>query len=244
MGLRVYAESDIGNVRAENQDNFAYGNISESITWALVCDGMGGGKAGKVASSLLVEYIREIMKNLNRNSEELKDIPKFLYNSINNANLYIFNKSRENEDYNGMGTTVVLAIVSSEKIYTLHVGDSRAYLIKNKKIDQITVDHSIVQEMVDMGEITLQEAMFHPRKNIITKAIGIKETVEPDFSEKPFENGSILLMCTDGLTNHLDNEEILNISLGSENEEIVKKLISGAKTLGGKDNITVLAVFN
>lgn len=238
--MKIYAKSDIGNIRSENQDNFSYGKFSEDGIWALICDGMGGANAGKLASSLLSDKIKHLMESFNQSSEKLKNVRVLLERMLNESNLLIFNKSKENEAYKGMGTTAVLAVIVNGQLYIAHVGDSRAYIVRDKKIEQLTMDHSIVQEMLNIGEITEEEAKDHPQKNIITKAIGIKDEVEPDFVETEFENGNILFMCTDGLSNYLDEQDILNTILEEKLENVADTFILKAKELGGKDNITVI----
>ena len=238
--MKVYAKSDIGNVRSENQDNFSYGKFLKDGMWFLICDGMGGANGGKLASNLLSEKIKLLMKDFNEKSEKSVCVKDLLEDMLAKSNLLIFNESKKNKAYEGMGTTAVLSIIINGKLYIAHVGDSRAYIIKDKKIKQLTIDHSIVQEMLNIGKITAEEAKDHPQKNIITKAIVIREEVEPDFVETDFEDGNILFMCTDGLTGYLDERNILDIILKEKLENIVDTFILKAKELGGKDNITVI----
>ncbi len=243
--MRVFGRSDIGLKRKSNQDCFYSAKVNESALWAVVCDGMGGVNGGDVASNLAVKSIKESLSN--GTWEELgeiqnSDVKKMLKNALKKANLEIFTNAQDDKNLAGMGTTAVLVAVVNDKIHVAHVGDSRAYLVRQGKINQLTIDHSMVQEMIDEGEITHEEAKMHPNKNIITRALGISKDVDVDYSMKTKKPGDAVIICTDGLTNYLDQKEILDYFKVEKGEAFVDGLISAANERGGADNITVVAL--
>lgn len=243
--MRVFGRSDIGLKRKSNQDCFYSAKVNESALWAVVCDGMGGVNGGDVASNLAVKSIKESLNN--GTWEELgeiqnSDVKKMLKNALKKANLEIFTNAQGNKNLAGMGTTAVLVAIVNDKIHVAHVGDSRAYLVRQGKINQLTIDHSMVQEMIDEGEITHEEAKMHPNKNIITRALGISKDVDVDYSMKTKKPGDAVIICTDGLTNYLDQKEILDYFKVEKGEAFVDGLISAANERGGADNITVVVL--
>ena len=239
--LRTFSITDIGEKRKLNQDYvFAsekpLGNLPNIF---IVADGMGGHNAGDYASKYTVETMR---KEIERSFE--KSPVRILEKAITAANDHIRQKAREDETLSGMGTTVVAAICLNEKyLEVANVGDSRLYVVNDRKIEQITRDHSLVEEMVRMGGIDRESARSHPDKNIITRAIGAKDTVDVDFFHVELEPGDMVLMCSDGLTNMLEDEEIHMIMESQESvEEKAEELVKAANNNGGKDNITVLII--
>lgn len=239
--MKIVAKTDIGIVRENNQDSYASGELSGGAVYAVVCDGMGGAAEGAVASSVAVNAIRD--KLTRSYSAGMSDISvrSLLISAVENANKVVYDVSLTDSKYEGMGTTVVAAIVRNEFAYIVHAGDSRAYLIHEGEIRQITKDHSVVQNMLEKGEITSEEAFDHPDKHIITRALGVDESIRVDFAQEDFEN-DILLLCSDGLTNYVHDEEIKDIISQSNNEESISKLIDKANYYGGGDNITVVAL--
>ncbi len=238
--MQIFAKSDIGLKRDSNQDCYDYKKINENILWAVVCDGMGGVNGGDIASSLAVKNIRKFLtKNFLSNITE-NEIENILKKSIEEANSEIFAKSQTETNLKGMGTTVVLVAVFKGKIHVAHVGDSRAYLLSNDKIKQLTSDHSIVQEMLDEGEITQEEAENHPNRNVITRALGLSKDVNIDYSTENRKFEDKIIICTDGLTNYLDCEEILECSKRKKDNDLLDEFISIANERGGSDNITVV----
>lgn len=237
--LKTFSITDIGKKRKINQD-FVYteekpiGNLPNVF---IVADGMGGHKAGDYASKATVETMVEEIENCSETS------PVAIFEkAIVTANERIRRKASEEADLEGMGTTVVAATCMGKELQVANVGDSRLYIV-NKQIKQITRDHSLVEEMVRMGGIGREEARNHPDKNIITRAVGASDTVEPDFFTVELEEGDIVLMCSDGLTNMLEDEEIRMIVSGAR--DIVEKaymLVEAANENGGKDNISVILV--
>lgn len=240
--LKVYTESDIGLVRKLNEDACGGGLLSEQSAWVVVCDGMGGAKGGNVASGIAVEKISEQI--LARYRAEMDDtaIKELISAAIASANTEVHRRSGSDESLSGMGTTVVTAVVAGGYAHIAHAGDSRAYLITSEAICQLTTDHSMVQEMVEKGDLTEQEAKIHPQKNIITRALGVESSIQIDYCEVPFQPGNLLLICTDGLTNYLDENQIFSLSQKLGAEELTQRLVVLAKEAGGSDNITVAVV--
>ena len=242
--LKIYNKSDIGLVRNTNQDALRCGSFSENSAWAVVCDGMGGANGGNVASTIAVNKISDsILSSYNENMSD-DEIKELITSSIANANITIHDKAKNDEDLFGMGTTVVAALISEGTAHIAHAGDSRAYIIDKSGIKQLTEDHSMVQEMLNNGDITEQQAKKHPQKNIITRALGVKPSIQIDYCECKFNSDSLLLICTDGLTNYIDAEQIFKISQTINAENLTDKLIMMAKNCGGGDNITVVIIEN
>ncbi len=228
--------SDVGLKRSLNEDFATYLEKDEFKIY-VVADGMGGHNAGEVASKMAAEKIvKYIEENFSFDIEE-----KLLINAIENANNSIFDFSKTNEILNGMGTTVTACLMTKKFTYIANVGDSSCLGIRNGVIRKLTKDHSLVQELVDCGSISEKEAVNHPKKNIITRALGTNDNVKVDIFQ--FSNGeyNCYILCSDGLTNELSNEEILDVIEG-ENDyiDIANKLVLLAKEKGGRDNITVL----
>lgn len=242
--MKIYSQSDIGLVRDNNQDFFDSGSISENCAFAIVCDGMGGANGGGTASQITVKFITENLEKFkveNMHEDEIKDL---LIKLSQDANTKVFEISKEDESLSGMGTTIVFSIISSNLIHLVHAGDSRAYIISGEEIVQITRDHSIVQELVESGEITTEQARNHPRKNVITRALGVNADLELDYYRHEFKENDALLICTDGLTNYLNDSELLKIINNVGDEKSVDSFISEAKKRGGSDNITVVLIRN
>ena len=237
--LKTFSITDIGRKRKINQD-FVYtqeqpiGNLPNLF---IVADGMGGHNAGDYASKAAVDSIvQEVRYSFEKNPMRIFE------KAIGVANNRIHKKATENVELEGMGTTVVVATFLGRYLQVANVGDSRLYVV-NKAIRQITKDHSLVEEMVRMGGIGREEARNHPDKNIITRAVGVSETVEPDFFTVELEEGDIVLMCSDGLTNMLEDEEIRMIMSGARDiVEKAQELVEAANRNGGRDNISVILV--
>lgn len=237
--MDFYSKTDIGKKRYSNQDAVAGKVFSNNLAFTAVCDGMGGANGGDIASNMAIAKISENMSNINAENISEEQIIKIMNDSIQKANTEIFKKSIEDELLHGMGTTVVLAVVKGNVLYVMHAGDSRAYIINSNGIFQISVDHSVVQQMVDSGKITLKEAKNHFQKNIITRALGIEKNVKLDYNNLILKNGDILLLCTDGLSNHLEDNEIYQIFKKNDLNKVPDILINKCNSRGGKDNITV-----
>lgn len=241
--MRVWAATDIGRVRQENQDSFAYSVAQDGASAVcVVCDGMGGVSGGKLASELASSAFVAEFGKLTVRSFNSRRLPEYLIKAADSANQQVYRRSLDEPQYKGMGTTLVAAVLSGESIGIVNVGDSRAYRIGAGGISQITHDHSVVEGLVDMGEITREQAKHHPRKNLITRAIGTEKRVTPDVFEPGADRGEFILLCTDGLTNVVDDSEILDIVRCGAVEEACDRLIDAALTRGAPDNVTVALI--
>lgn len=240
--MKIVAKTDTGLKRTNNQDSYAAGELPGSVAWAVVCDGMGGVAGGNLASSTAVKLISERISSSYRPGMSAGSIRNMLMSAISTANIEVYEMSRQNPELNGMGTTVVVSIVANETVYVAHAGDSRAYILSNNKLYQLTRDHSYVQEMVDSGKITPDEAREHPRKNLITRALGVSEELRIDFCEESITENDVLLMCTDGLTNFIETDEIYELTADGKFYEYAERLVNRANNNGGGDNITVVTV--
>ena len=235
--MKTFSMTDIGRKREVNQDyvfatDETIGNLPNLL---VVADGMGGHRAGDFASRFTVEVLAEEVQNCKETHPET-----ILGNSIQAANERLLEEAEKDNRLEGMGTTLVAATIMDHVLYFANVGDSRLYLI-NKEIRQLSKDHSMVEEMVRLGGLTEEEAKHHPDKNIITRAIGVKQKVEPDFFEYRLKGGDIILMCSDGLTNMVDDDEIFQIVKSARDMvEAVESLIQRANENGGSDNIGVV----
>lgn len=239
--MQIFSKIDIGKMRTSNQDAYYSVKLSDNSAIILVCDGMGGANAGNVASETAIKLIADYILKSYRPAMNSQDIEKVLCNAISSANLELFDMAKNNEEYNGMGTTLVAAHIKGNDAVICNVGDSRAYLI-NDKITQITRDHSVVQSLIESGKLSIEDAKVHPRKNVITRALGAEENVIPDVFERTIENGEYLLFCTDGLSNFVESQVILDTVKNSKTENIAEILVNKANSNGGGDNITVVLV--
>lgn len=237
--MKISALTDIGLYRESNQDACDFGAFETGDSWAVVCDGMGGVSGGQVASQLCVEHVASAIKRNYRKSLTVKAAKNLLQSAITAANSIVFDKSQEDMSLKGMGTTIVAVIVIKNVAVVAHVGDSRAYFMDSSIIKQITKDHSLVQVMVDNGKITEEEALSHPDKNIITRAVGVINFVDVDFDIVDVKQGEALLLCTDGLSGSLTEKEMLNI-VKEHTDSSAEKLVEKAIENGSKDNITVV----
>ena len=242
--MKVCSKTDIGLVRQSNQDACNGGLFQDGSAWAVVCDGMGGAKGGNIASSMAVEQISAQMLSAYRPGMDGNSIKYLMTAAIFHANAVVYDMAKEHEDLRGMGTTVVAAVVANGTVHVAHAGDSRAYLISENGMKQLTTDHSMVQELVNNGDLTEQEARRHPQKNIITRALGVQPSIEVDYGEFAFSERSALLLCTDGLTNYADEGQICTLFKTMECKELAEKLVALAIEGGGGDNITVAIVGN
>ena len=241
--MEVFSKSDIGLVRKENQDSSAYTVISSDTAWAVICDGMGGARGGKTASSTAVKFISEFISREYQDDMEGEELADMLVAAVDGANMTLYRMAIEDSELAGMGTTCDLVFVRGEVAHVVHVGDSRTYTIRGGKIKQLTEDHSVVQEMVRRGELTYDEAQHHPNKNFITRALGIKTTVRLDYIEANFIYGDVLLICSDGLSNHITTGDMVKICHENRGDSLINKLIDCAKAGGGTDNITATVIY-
>lgn len=244
--MRVNCLTDTGAVRSTNQDSCDSGLFSQDSAWAIVCDGMGGANGGNVASSLATETIREEILNTFHQDLSRENIKTLMLNAVRKANRKVHEFSQEKPELSGMGTTAVLMIATKGTLHVVHVGDSRAYLWNGADVEQITMDHSYVQDLVNFGQITPEQARTHPQRNIITRVIGVHMEVECDYNQCDFHPGSLALACSDGLSGYVD-EAILTDYIekqGHQPEALAQKLIAYANECGGADNITAAIIRN
>ena len=235
--MKTFSITDIGQKRSSNQDYVfsseqPIGNLPNLF---IVADGMGGHKAGDYASRYTVETLEKLIRE-----STLSEPAAIIESAVKQANTMLLEEANNHEEMKGMGTTLVICTIHDNVLTVANVGDSRLYLI-NDKIRQLSKDHSLVEEMVRLGGIKAEEARNHPDKNIITRAIGVKEDVEPDIYEYRLKKGDMILMCTDGLSNMVEDEDMFNIVKGSRDVvEAVQMLIEKANSNGGRDNIGVI----
>ena len=239
--MQIFSKTDRGRVRTDNQDAYFAGKITDDSVFAVVCDGMGGANAGNVASELAVRHISEYVIRSYRDGMDMTDTEKTLKNAIVSANISLYDMAVNNAELTGMGTTAVAAFVKDGTAVIAHVGDSRIYLV-NGEIKQLTRDHSVVQSLIESGKITPEDAKVHPRKNVITRALGAEENVAVDSDCLNLSNGDTLLLCSDGLTNFLDDKDILKVFQNNDISAVAEKLVETANENGGGDNITVVTV--
>lgn len=242
--MNAYGLTDIGKVRQSNQDSFYLSHIpAENQVIAIICDGMGGAKAGNVASELAINYVRDGIRDSLKPKMSADYIKNMLITSVTAANKIIYEKSLESKEYEGMGTTIVALIIDGDKSVIVNVGDSRAYIVSKGEIKQLTHDHSLVEDMIDKGELTREQARNHPGKNLLTRSLGTENSVLCDvFIEKTADIENILL-CSDGLSNSISDKKILN--LVTKELDCVKcceQLVKAANSGGGSDNITVVLI--
>lgn len=241
--MLFYGKSDVGKRRAVNQDDFVIKKCSDDVMFVVVCDGMGGAAGGNIASSLATAAFCEVMDEADKinpsffgmTEEEITDL---LISAVDAANERVFNKSGEDPTLEGMGTTLVGCLLTGEKLYVVNVGDSRLYAERDGVIEQISHDHSYVQYLVDIGKMTPEEAKEAKNKNIITRAVGTEKSVVADVFETTVKPGNHIVLCSDGLTNMVEDSEIAEkIALG-DLQLACESLIDLANERGGLDNIT------
>lgn len=237
--MKVVSATNVGNYRKNNEDSY-YIDPSEKLF--VLADGMGGHLAGEKASAMATEIIAKNLEKLSENPN-IQDIMDMTNESIKKANSEIFTKSATNEDYRGMGTTVVMGYVLDDTFVYSSVGDSRIYII-DSDINQITKDDSFVNYLMEIGEITEDEAKVHPKKNVLTKALGTNEDVEVIINNLKLKDKDIVLLCSDGLTNMVSNEKICEIVKNNSPKIARDKLIELALKNGGMDNITFILIYN
>ena len=241
--MQSWGLTDKGCVRKMNQDAYEIRQLDRNTLLCVVCDGMGGAKSGNVASTLAGDVVaQEIQRTWTPNMEWDK-ADQILKSAVKLANFTVYDQANQFEEFSGMGTTLVAALVRGRRVSIVNVGDSRAYVINQKGIRQITRDHSVVQMMVDRGELTPEMAKVYPGKNLITRAVGTEMTVLCDIFRQELSKGDFLLLCSDGLSNLLDDQEILfEVVHGVNKERCCKRLLDIAVSRGAPDNVTSVLV--
>ena len=242
--IKAYAKSDVGKVREINEDSYYISESLDEVQLYIIADGMGGYNGGEIASSLAIKSAKNYIENNFKDIEKDRDsIIQLLGSSMEYANMVVYEKAKENPELQGMGTTLEICLIYNNKAYIGHVGDSRIYRVRKQFIRKLTQDHSYVQKLVKEGTITKEQAEHHPQKNMLMKALGCNAFVEPDVMVKGFLKDDILIMCSDGLSNMVDQQTIYEMA--SKNiEQATKDLVQLAKDRGGYDNITVVIIKN
>ena len=241
--MQSWALTDQGCVRTQNQDTYKIEQLDKNTLLCVVCDGMGGAKSGNVASALAADvFVQDVRQNWNAGLSREKT-SQILLDAVKLANITVYDQSRQIEEFEGMGTTLVAVLVHGKMVTAVNVGDSRAYKIDRAGIRQITRDHSVVQMMVDRGELTPELARTYPGKNLITRAVGTESTVLTDVFQLEAEKGDALLLCSDGLSNMMDDQEILfEVAHGVNKEHCCQRLLDIVKGRGAPDNVTSVLI--
>ena len=241
--MQCWGLTDPGCVRKQNQDTYHIQQLDRGSVLCVVCDGMGGAKSGNVASSLAADvFVQEVQRSWHSNMDRDK-IDQMLCSAVKLANFTVYDQARQIPEFEGMGTTLVAVLVHGYRVTAINVGDSRAYGIDSDGIRQITRDHSVVQMMVDRGEITQEQARTYPGKNLITRAVGTEPIVECDLFHRDMSRGDFLLLCSDGLSNTMDEQEMLfEVVHGVKKELCCQRLLNIAKNRGAPDNVTSVLV--
>ena len=241
--MQCWGLSDPGCVRKQNQDAFQIDRLDRDHLLCVVCDGLGGAKSGNIASSLAIDVFTQEVKRCWSPDLDPAHVAGILRGAAQLANFTVFDQSNQFEEFEGMGTTLVAALLDGETATVLNVGDSRAYGMDRRGITQLTRDHSLVQMMVDRGDLTPELAKTYPGKNFITRAVGTESTVESDIFYWDLNRGSALLLCSDGLSNLLDDQEILfEVVHGVNKRKCCQRLLEIAKSRGAPDNVTSVLV--
>ena len=241
--MQSWGLTDQGCVRTQNQDAYQIEELDRNSMLCVVCDGMGGAKSGNIASSLAVDvFVQEVRRFWTSNCSQEK-VNMMLQSAVRLANFTVYDQAQQFEEFDGMGTTLVAVLIRGRKATVINVGDSRMYLANENGIRQITRDHSLVQMMVDRGELTPELAKSYPGKNYITQAVGTESIITYDLFHLDVTKGDYLLLCSDGLSNLLDDQEILfEIVHGVKKQNCCKRLLDIAKTRGAPDNVTSVLI--
>ncbi len=241
--MQSWALTDPGCVRLQNQDTYFIEHLDRNALLCVVCDGMGGAKSGNVASSLAAEvFVQEVKRSYMPLMDQEK-LDQMLRGAVKLANFTVYDQSEQFEEFTGMGTTLVAVLIRGRDATVINVGDSRAYCVDRTGIHRLTVDHSLVQLMVERGELTPERARSYPGKNFITRAIGTEPVVESDLFHRRVDRGDCLLLCSDGLSNMMDDQEILfEVAHGINKQYCCQRLLEIAKNRGAPDNVTSILV--
>ena len=241
--MQAWGLTDLGCVRAQNQDTFLIEKLDKQTLLCVVCDGMGGAKSGNIASTLAADVFVQEVKQTWAGDTNQNNIDQMLKNAVKLANFTVYDQSRQFEEFTGMGTTLVAVLISNGWATVANVGDSRAYWINHSGIQQVSVDHSVVQLMINRGELTPEQAKTYPGKSLITRAIGTESMVACDLFHKKVSKGDCFLLCSDGLSNLMDDQEILfEVAHGQDKDRCCRRLLEIAKNRGAPDNVTSVLV--
>lgn len=248
MRLEAFAWTDPGPVRENNEDTFV---VDEDAGLFIVADGMGGHAAGEIASRIAVETIRELLQEgddpeetrLDRDVQDPADVLRErLRYAMNQASARIRREAQAHPAWTGMGTTVAVLLIEGEQAHIAHVGDSRIYLVRDGQISRLTRDHTVVQQEIDAGRLTPELARQVAHRNYLTQSVGYHGPVEPDTATRPLLPGDLFVLCSDGLTDPLDDPQLLRLCAGTHPSDLAETLVREALRHGGEDNITVIVV--
>lgn len=237
--MQFWGVTDPGCVRTQNQDAYQMEQLDRNTVLCIVCDGMGGAKSGNVASSLAVDVFVQEIRRVYHSGMTQQEIDQMMEGAVKLANFTVYDQGQQFTEFSGMGTTLVAVLVHNMEATIVNVGDSRAYSVNQNGIRQLTVDHSVVQMMIDRGELTPEQGKTYPGKNYITRAVGPENVVASDLFHRDLEKGDCLLLCTDGLSNMMDDQEILfEVVHGDDQDQCCQRLLDIAKNRGAPDNVT------
>ena len=241
--MQYWGLTDPGCVRSQNQDAYQIVQLDRSTVLAVLCDGMGGAKSGNIASSLAIDVFVQELRRVHKPGMSKEAVEQMLISGAKLANFTVYDQAKQFEEFDGMGTTLVAAYITGKKATIVNVGDSRCYHVDREGIEQVTRDHSLVELMVERKELTPEQARNYPGKNYITRAVGTETMVECDLFHVKLERGDALLLCSDGLSNIVDDQEILfEVVHGVNKEYCCQRLLDIAKMRGAPDNVTSVLV--
>lgn len=241
--MKYWGVSDPGCTRTQNQDTYQVETLNRNTLLCVVCDGMGGAKSGNVASTLAADVFVQEVKRSWKSDMDPEALDQMLRGAVKLANFTVHDQSQQFEEFTGMGTTLVAALIQGKHATVINVGDSRCYSVTADGVRQLTTDHSLVQMMIQRGELTPERAKNYPGKNLITRAIGTEPVVECDIFHRRLISGECLLLCTDGLSNLLDDQEILfEVVHGANKQSSCERLLAIAKNRGAPDNVTCVLI--
>ena len=237
--MQSWGITDVGCVRQQNQDAFRMDSLDKNTLLCVVCDGVGGAQSGNIASTLASDVMAQELRATWRNGMDRVEVGECMRKAMKLANFTVCDQAKEVPEFHGMATTMVAAVLQPDRVTVLNVGDSRAYQINAKGIRLLTTDHSLVQMMIQRGELLPEQAKQYPGKNLITRAIGTETVVQCDLFQLELERDDVLLLCTDGLTNLLDDQELLfEVVHRTDRQDCCRRLLEIAKNRGAPDNVT------
>ena len=241
--MQFWGLTDAGCVRSQNQDTFLIEQLDRNSALAVICDGMGGAKSGNIASSLAADVFVQEVKRSYSSLMDREKADQMLRSAVKLANFTVYDQAKQFEEFDGMGTTLVAVLVRGKKATVVNVGDSRAYLINTEGVFQLSTDHSLVQMMVERGELSPETAKTYPGKNLITRAVGTEPVVMCDLFHTDAAKGDYFLLCSDGLSNMMDDQEILfEVVHGADKSACCQRLLNIAKNRGAPDNVTSVLI--
>ena len=241
--MQYWGITDPGCVRAQNQDAYQIEQLGKNTLLCVICDGMGGAKSGNIASTLAIDvFVQEVRRTWSADMDQ-DGVDQMLQGAVKLANFTVYDQSRQLEEFEGMGTTLVAALIHGKQVTLVNIGDSRAYRVNRDGVRMLTTDHSLVQMMVEQGELSPERARNYPGKNYITRAVGTESVVLCDIFHLDVEKGDSLLLCSDGLSNMLDDQEILfEVVHGVNKQYCCQRMLDIAKNRGAPDNVTSILV--